>query len=133
LSLPAGVFPAIWKESFVVPFFKSADKRYVCYYRGISILSAIPKLFEKMLCDRITTVIRPVISDTQHGFVKDRSTVSYLVQFTNGVIGEIEDGCQVDGVYTDFFRAFGRLLHGLLKFNLSFYLLVRFCVGWGPT
>jgi hypothetical protein len=55
-------------------------------------LSAIPKLFEKMVCDRITPVVRPVISDAQHGFVKGRSTVSSLVQFTNGVIGEIEDG-----------------------------------------
>jgi hypothetical protein len=48
-----------------------------------------------------------------------RSTVSNLVQFTNGVIGGIEDGWQVDDVYTDFSKAFDRVLHGLLKFNLS--------------
>jgi hypothetical protein len=101
LSLFAGVFPAIWKDSFFVPLFKSSDKCDVACYRGISILSAIPKLFKKMVCDGITPVVRPVISDTQHGFVKDRSTVSYLVQFLNGVIGEIKDGWQVDGVYTD--------------------------------
>jgi hypothetical protein len=41
LSLSAGVFPAIWKESFVVPLFMSGDKRDVSCYRGISILSAI--------------------------------------------------------------------------------------------
>jgi hypothetical protein len=51
--------------------------------------------------------------------VKGRSTVSNLVQFTIGVIGEIEDGWQVDGVYTDFSKLFERVLHGLLKFNLS--------------
>jgi hypothetical protein len=51
--------------------------------------------------------------------VKGRSTVSNLVQFTNGVIGEIGDEWQVDGVYTDFSKAFDRVLHGLLKFNLS--------------
>jgi hypothetical protein len=70
LSLSAGVFPAIWKESFVVPLFKSCD---VSCYRGISILSAIPKLFEKMVCDRITPVVRPVLSDAKHGLVKGRS------------------------------------------------------------
>jgi hypothetical protein len=37
--------------------------------------------------------------------VKGRSTVSNLVQFANGVIGEIEDGWQVDGVYTDISKA----------------------------
>jgi hypothetical protein len=87
-------------------FFKYSDKKRnasgyplfmflgndVSCNRGISILSAIPKLFEKMVCDRTTPVVNLVISDTQYGFVKDRSTVSNLVQFTNGVIGEIEDG-----------------------------------------
>jgi hypothetical protein len=106
LSLSAGVFPTIWKESFVVPLFKSGDRRDVSCYRGISILSVMPKLFEKMVYDRITPVVRPAISDAQHGFVKGRSTVSNLVQFTNGIIGEIEDGWQVDGVYTDFSKAF---------------------------
>jgi hypothetical protein len=44
LSLSAGVFPAIWKELFV------------------SILSDIPNLFEKMVCNRITPVVCPVIT-----------------------------------------------------------------------
>jgi hypothetical protein len=43
LSLSASVFPAIWKESFVVHLFKSGNKREVSCYLGISILSAIPK------------------------------------------------------------------------------------------
>jgi hypothetical protein len=87
LSLSAGVFPAIWKESSVDPLFKSGDKRDVSCYRGISILSAILKLFEKKVYDRITPAVHPVMSDAQHGFVNGRSTVSKLVQFTNGIIG----------------------------------------------
>jgi hypothetical protein len=96
----------VWKEFFVVPSFNSGDKRVVSCYRGLSILSAIPKLFEKMVCDRLTPVVCPVMSDAQHGFVKGRSTVSHLVQLTNGVLGEIEDGRLVDGLYTDFSMAF---------------------------
>jgi hypothetical protein len=92
LSLSAGVFPAIWKESFVVTLFKSGGKRDVSCYRGISILSTIPKIFEKMVCDRIIPVVRPVIPDLQHGFVKGHSAVSNLVQFRNSVISELEDG-----------------------------------------
>jgi hypothetical protein len=66
LSLLSGVFPCVWKESYVVPLFKSGDKRNISNYRGISILSVIPKLFE---------IIRPSISDEQHGFVGGRTTV----------------------------------------------------------
>jgi hypothetical protein len=53
--------------------------------------------------------------------VKSRSFVSNLVQFTNGIIGEIEDGRQVDGVYTDFSNAFDGLLHDLFFFFFFFF------------
>jgi hypothetical protein len=56
LSLSSGVFPKIWKESHVVPLFKNGDRRDISCYRGISILSAIPKTFEKLVCDKITPV-----------------------------------------------------------------------------
>jgi mannose/fructose/N-acetylgalactosamine-specific phosphotransferase system component IID len=54
--------------------------------------------------------------------VKGRSTVSNLVQLSVqfSFINKIDDGWQVGGVYTDFSKAFDRVLHGLLKFNLSF-------------
>jgi hypothetical protein len=41
--LLSGVFPCVWKESYVVPLFMSGDKRNISNYRGISILSPIPK------------------------------------------------------------------------------------------
>jgi hypothetical protein len=110
-NLSGGVSPAIWKESFVVPLFKSGAKRNVSCYHGISILLAILKLFGKIVCNKIIPVVFPVTSDAQHGFVKGRST--------NGVIGKIDNGYQVEGVYTDFSKVFDRVLHGLLKFNLS--------------
>jgi hypothetical protein len=44
--------------------------------RGISILSVISKLFEKFVCDVITPIIRPLISDELHGFVCGHSTVT---------------------------------------------------------
>jgi hypothetical protein len=90
----------------VVSLFKSADKSDISNYRGISILWAIPKLFEKLVCDVITLIIRPSISNEQHGFVGGRSTVISPVDFSNFVLSEMEDGLQVDAVYTDFSKAF---------------------------
>jgi hypothetical protein len=58
----------VWKESYVVPLFKSGDyKRNISNYHRISFLSAIPKLSEKLVCDVITPIICP--SDEQHGFL----------------------------------------------------------------
>jgi hypothetical protein len=84
LSLLSGIFPWVWIESYVVPLFKSGAKRNISNYLGISILS-YPKLFEKLVCDVITPIIRPLISDEQHGFVGGRYTVTSLVEFSNFV------------------------------------------------
>jgi hypothetical protein len=77
LSLHSGV-PLLRLEGvrYLVSLFKSGDKRNDLNYRGISFLSAIPKLFEKLVCDVITPIMRPSISD---GFVGGRSAVTSLV------------------------------------------------------
>jgi hypothetical protein len=86
LSWLSGVFPCVWRKLYVVPLFKSVDKKNISNYRGISILSAIPKLFKKLVCDVITPIIRPLISDEQLGFVGGRSTVTSLEEFSNFVL-----------------------------------------------
>jgi hypothetical protein len=53
LSLLSGVISYVWKESYVVLLFKRNDKEKL-----ISILSAISKFFEKLVCDVITPIIR---------------------------------------------------------------------------
>jgi Reverse transcriptase (RNA-dependent DNA polymerase) len=40
--------------------------------------------------------------------------VTSLVEFSNFVLIEMEDGLQVDAVYTDFSNAFDKVNHGLL-------------------
>jgi hypothetical protein len=40
-----------------------------------------PIIFEKMVCDKLTPIISPRISDTQHGFLKGCSTVTILIEF----------------------------------------------------
>jgi hypothetical protein len=44
----------------------------------------------------ITPIVRPLISDEQHGFVGGRSTVTTLEEFSNFVLSEMEDGFQVE-------------------------------------
>jgi hypothetical protein len=101
-----------------IPICKNVEKRGIFCYRGVSILSVIPKLFEKMICDEMTPIIRPQIFVTQHGFIKGRPNVTNLVEFSYFVIDKIENGNQLDGVLTDFSKAFNLVNHGLLCFDL---------------
>jgi hypothetical protein len=114
LSLLSGVVQCVRKESYVVALFKSRDNINILKYRRIPILSAIPKLFEKLVCGGFTPIIRPSISDEQHGFVRSRSTVTSLVEFSNFFLGEMEDVLQVNAVYTDSSKPFNRVYRGLL-------------------
>jgi hypothetical protein len=66
--------------------------RHFLNYRGIFILSVIPKLFEKLICDVITQIIRSSISEEleQHGLVGGCSTLTSLVKFSNFVLSEMK-------------------------------------------
>ena len=113
-SLKSGTFPSKWKPSYIIPIFKSGSRNSIENYRGISILSAFGKLFESLVTNFLTAQFSNYISPKQHGFMKSRSTSTNLLEFVNFTIGVIEEGDQVDVIYTDICKAFDRLLHSVL-------------------
>jgi hypothetical protein len=58
-----------------------------------------------------------------------RCTVTSLAEFYNFVIDKIKNGHQVDGVYTDFSKAFDHVNHGLLCFDFIRSFL-RMMLAW---
>jgi len=119
LSLETSDFPHRWKESFVIPLHKKGSKLNACNYRGISKLSAIPKLFENIITPHLQHSCRSLISSCQHGFIKRRSTTTNLLEFTSFVIGGFRKNRQTDVVYTDFSKAFDSVSHPILVRKLD--------------
>lgn len=118
-SLFQGYFPLAWKVSFIIPIFKSGIRADVANYRGIAILSTIPKLFEKLVKDNLFHHIKNTISTRQHGFYPGRSTTTNLAILTNFVAHSIEAGDSVQIVYTDFSKAFDKIDHQKLILKLD--------------
>lgn len=118
-SLENGDFLSIWKKSFITPVHKSGSKQEVANYRPICKISTIPKLFEKLVYDKLTPTLRGVISSQQHGFVAGRSTTTNLTIFCNHVLNGLEKGLQYDVIYTDFSKAFDRVNHEVLLTKLK--------------
>lgn len=54
------------------------------------------------------------IINNQHGFIKGRSTVTNLLVYQSDLLEFLVVGCQVDTLYTDFYKAFDRVDHRLL-------------------
>lgn len=119
LSLSTGIFPASWKESFIVPLHKNGCRSNIENYRGIAKLSGIPKLFEKLVTLKLVHSIQSIISPCQHGFLKGKSTVTNLLEFTSYVFSSFSSKLQTDVIYTDFSKAFDRVDHRLLLLKLD--------------
>lgn len=118
-SLVTCVFPEKWKLSFVTPIYKNGKRNDVANYRGIAILSAVAKLFELLICRTMYEDLRCLISEDQHGFMQGRSTVSNLIEYVSFILKAMEEGSQVDSVYTDFSKAFDKVRHCLLLLKFA--------------
>ena len=91
------------------PVHKKGDKRNIDNYRGISALCAVSKLFELVVMEPIFSYCKPLISDTQHGFMPKRSTTTNLLTFTSYAMDVMSKGFQTDAVYTDLSAAFDKI------------------------
>ena len=119
LSLSEGVFLDYWKSSYITPIFKSGSKQSVANYRPIAKLQLIPKVFESLVKKRMYEAVKDFISPFQHGFVSGKSTATNLTLLTNFCVNAVENGSQVDVVYTDFSKAFDRVNHAILLQKLK--------------
>ncbi|KAJ8982416.1 hypothetical protein NQ317_017218 [Molorchus minor] len=78
-TLKSGVFPDLWKDSFIVPIYKSGDKSNIKNYRSICNQSSIPKMLDSLVYDQLFWSCKELIINQQHGFIRGRSTVTNLL------------------------------------------------------
>lgn len=113
--LETGFVPHEWKTSFIVPIPKKGsvnDKAN--YYRSIALQSVVPKVFDKLLTNKLTQHLASIIPSQQHGFVSKKSTLTNLVTTTKS-----EKWTTVDALYFDFSTAFDQVDHETLAVKLA--------------
>ena len=86
-SIDKGSVPLDWKNAKVIPIFKKGSKGKACNYRPVSLTSVVCKLLEGIIRDSVTDhlVRNKLINDTQHGFTKNRSCQTNLIEFMDFV------------------------------------------------
>lgn len=117
-SIAEGYVPCIWKRAFITPVHKKGAKTDITNYRPISKLCIVSKVFEKVVFNQLYPALKQSFSPFQHGFLKGRSTVSNLISLNSYLTEAMDNGHQVDVVYTDYSKAFDRIPHKLLLFKL---------------
>ena len=129
-SLAEACFPEFWKTASITPIHKSGSLNDVENYRGISILSCLPKVLESMIHDVLYQSVKCLLSPDQHGFMKKRSTTTNLLSFVSTLVQKIEKRQQVDAVYVDFAKAFDRVPHILAVEKLKRLGLPDWLTEW---
>lgn len=118
-SLKEGYMPNVWKMAYISPIHKKGSKNEITNYRPISKLCSIAKVFEKIIYEQLYASISKYLPLSQHGFIRGRSTVSNLILLNDFVSGSMDEGKQVDVVYTDYAKCFDRIDHNILILKLQ--------------
>lgn len=129
-SLNEGVFPLVWKQVIVTPILKSGHKHMINNYRPISKQSLFAKIFESVVNNYISSVIKGEIISNQHGFCKNRSTLTNLLPYSEYLFKNLDKSEQVDVVFTDFQKAFDKIDHYLLLRKLDDFGISGNLLSW---
>ena len=116
-SFEKGVFPDSLKHSKCVPIFKKGGSKFnKSDYRSVCIQSQIGKVLEAAFLERLTIFLEKnnLLSDTQHGFRKNRATHTALSVIVDFIHDALNGRNEAVALLFDLTRAFDTVDHNLL-------------------
>ena len=132
LSLNQGIIPNDWQCSIVTAIHKKGNKSLTSNYRPISLTCISCKIMESLIRNHIMEYFHTnnLFSSKQFGFIKGRSTVLQLLNLIDSWTSSLENGGQIDVIYTDFEKAFDKVPHLRLLYKLQSYGINEQILNW---
>src|SRR5215469_16701143 len=105
----------------ITPIFKKGDLKMPNNYRLISLTSIVGKIFEAILTNRLGAHLeeRNLLNSSQHGFRRNRSCLTNLLEFFYVVVNAVDICKAYDVMYLDFQKAFDTVPHIYCSKNLE--------------
>ena len=132
-SLETGEIPEDWLAAEVIAIYKRKGNRSdPANYRPVSLTCILCKILEDLIRDAIVDHMTEynLYSSSQHGFRKQRSCMSQLIEVMDNFTQMIEDGHDIDIIYLDFKKAFDSVPHERLLNKLSSYGIQGNILTW---
>ena len=110
-----------WKKAKVVPIHKKESKQLVENYRPVSLLPICGKIFERLIYNEVYPYLidHNLISSHQSGFKGGDSCINQLLSITHEIYKSFDEGFEVRGLFLDISKAFDRVWHESLIFELQ--------------
>lgn len=123
--ISCAVFPRRMQCAKVTAIYKKGDKNDLGNYRPLSILPAFSKGFEKIISARLVsfTDCYSILTDSQYGFRKDKSTELALLTQKEIILEMFESQNFVLGIFLDFTKAFDLINDNILNKKLEHYAI----------
>ena len=120
-SIKTGIFPHRLKLADVTPIFKNGIKQFKLNYRPVSILSALSKVFEKLMLYQVDEYMRNKLAIYLCGFRKGMSAQNCLLFLVEKCKKSLDKNGKCGVLLTDLSKAFDCLVHDLFIAKLHAY------------
>jgi Reverse transcriptase (RNA-dependent DNA polymerase)/Endonuclease-reverse transcriptase len=101
--------PNEWQLGLIVPIYKAGDSKICNNYRGVTLLSTVTKLYERILENRLRNIVDPSLTQSQSGFRKGRSTMDHVFTIKEIITKAQNRGEDIYMGFVDLEKAFDRL------------------------
>ena len=120
-SLTSSELPTPLKLATVSPIFKNGDPSLATQYRPISLLPLVSKLLEKVVARQLRSYLEEfsIIPKEQFAYRQRHSTEDALVYAINNFLMAKDQGLYTGLVFVDMSKAFDRVEHQTLIYDLS--------------
>jgi hypothetical protein len=112
-SISVGIFPDRLKDATVKPLYKKGAKSSMNNYRPICLLTAISKVFVKIMYNRLNHYLQShkILAVEQYGFRKELSIQHATYRLTYIVLNAWNSKMHVGGIFCDLAKAFDCVNH----------------------
>ena len=131
-SILTGIYPTEWKLARVTPIFKKGSKSGINNYRPISVIPVVSKVLEKFVYDQLYHYLNDnkLLSSCQSGFRSLQSTITALLEATNGWSVNIDHGFLNGVVFIDLKKAFDTIDHEIILRKMSYFGADQETITW---
>ena len=132
LSIYQQRFPKQWKYAKILPLHKKESTLERKNYRPVAILSPLSKIFEKIVYEQLHEYFtrNKILHSNLHGFRKNRSTQTALLQMYDRWVGAAARGQVSGAVLLDLSSAFDLVPPDILLAKLEIYGLEADFLSW---